>query len=146
MEKSWYQVKQSESRYQLSSMANDGLLGMKIVEAKQRVGTAIKFSDAELKRLLQRGQSLVKYILDGVEFLRGTGETKSLDPELVLVLNNIRCEDYLSLDDIEQRCKVVLNALQMAEKGKPDLEKLKVAEGLFSSISNSTKSEEKILL
>ena len=146
MEKSWYQVKQRESHYNLSSMANDGLLGIKIVEAKQRIGAAIDFSDAELKKLLRRGEDLVKYVLDGVGFLRGMGKTKSLDPELVLVLNRMRREDYMSLDDIEEKSKVALHALEMVELGKPDLEKLKAAEDLFNSISNSTKSEEKILL
>jgi len=141
MEASWYKVKQREDRHRFSSMASDALLGIKIIEVRLKVGAAIMYSSSELKQLLYTGQDLVNYILAGIEFLRGSATTKSLNPELVFVINRIRREDYLSLDELEQKCKVTLEALQLGEKKKLNLEKLRVAEYLFNNVSASSRIE-----
>jgi len=143
MESSWYQIKQREDRHRFSSMASDALLGVKIIEAQLKVGATIKYSNSELKQLLHTGQRLVNSILGGIEFLRGSSTTRSLNPELIFVINRMRREDYLSLDELEERCKVALEALQVIEKGKPSTEKLSVAEHLFNDVSTSSRIEGK---
>lgn len=140
---SWYQIKQREDRHKFSSMAGDAVLGIKIIEAQVKVGTAIKYSTSELKQLLHVGQVLVSSILSGIEFLKGSTTTKSLNPELIFIINRIRSEDYLSLSELEGRCKIALEALQIEEKEKIDPEKLSVAEHLFNDVSASSKIEGK---
>jgi len=143
MEVSWYQVKQREDRHRFSSMASDALLGIKIIEAQMKVGAATEYPSSELKKLLKTGEILVNSVLGGIEFLRGSATAKSLNPELVFVINRMRREDYLSLDELEERCKVALQALQFEESGRPSLEKLGVAEHLLNDIATSSRIEGK---
>lgn len=143
MEVSWYQVKQREDRHRFSSMANDALLGINIIEAQMKVGAATEYPRSELEKLLKTGEILVNSVLGGIEFLRGSETTKSLNPELVFVINRMRREDYLSLDELEERCKVALQALQFEERRRPSLEKLGVAEHLLNDIATSSRIEGK---
>jgi hypothetical protein len=145
MEVSWYQVKQREDRHRFSSMASDALLGLKIIETKTKVGAAIEYSSSELKKLLHTGEILINSILGGIEFLRGSVTTKSLNPELIFVINRIRREDYLSLDELEEKCRIALEALQHVESGKPSLERLSAAEHLFNDIATSSRIESRTL-
>lgn len=145
MEVSWYQIKQREDRHKFSSMASDALLGLKIIEIQTKVGIRIEYSISELKKLLHAGEVLINSILGGIEFLRGSLTTKSLNPELIFVINRIRREEYLSLDELEQKCGVALEALQNAESGKPNMERLSAANRLFNDIATSSRIENRIL-
>jgi hypothetical protein len=145
MEVSWYQVKQREDRHKFSSMANDALLGLKIIETKTKIGATIEYSSSELKKLLHTGEILINSILGGIEFLRGSATTKSLNPELIYVINRIQREDYLSLDELEEKCRIALKVLQQAESGKPSLDRFSNAEHLFNDIVTSSRIESKTL-
>ncbi len=137
MQASWYKIKQIEDRHRFSTLASDALLGIKVREAQIKVSESIAYSPTELQDLLNSGQILLNSILSGIEFLKGSQTTKSLNPELIFIINRICHEDYLSLDELEQRCKVALGTLR---EEKLDLQSLSIAEHLFKGISASSKT------
>jgi len=146
METSWYRVKERESRHRLLRMANDGLLGIKVVETQKRLGAKLGYSSDEIRKLLASARELINTIRDGISFLRGEAITRSLDPELVLIINSVRRENYLSLDDLDKRCETALTTLKEVEEGDVKLNRLTIVERLLNDISSASKPKGELLV
>lgn len=146
MESSWYRVKEREGRHRLMRMANDGLLGIKVVETQRRLGTNLGYSSDEIRKFLASARELIDVIQDGISFLRGEAITRSLDPELVLIINSVRRENYLSLDDLDERCETALTILEEAEEGDVKLDRLNIVERLLNDISSASKPKGEMLV
>lgn len=146
MESSWYRVKEREARHHLMRMTNDGLLGIKVVETQKRLGTNLGYSSDEIKKFLASARDLFKTIQDGISFLRGETITRSLDPELVLIINSVRRDNYLSLDGLDEMCETALTILKEAEEGDVKFDRLNIVERLLKDISSASKPKGEMLV